>query len=209
MKRKLISKKYRLTKGILILLLLFLTIIIPLKSEASTFLSFPNQIDTQQERMNVQTVLNEVMTPSPNLVVDGALGRKSIQAVQAFQEVNGLVADGRIGPLTRTTLEKAQTNSSTVNTQTNTSSSIECSPGILFSIITGKPCSTTISTLPSGCTSTTLFSPVTGMSCSRIPTIPSPNIPITTAPVITPPVVSSGGGGGGGGVKEDSKRCDT
>src|ERR1035437_571985 len=162
---------------------LFIFFLFPLISHA--FLFFPNQIDTQQERMNVQTVLNEVMTPSPNLVVDGALGRKSIQAVQAFQEVNGLVADGRIGPLTRTTLEKAQTNSSTVNTQTNTSSSIECSPGILFSIITGKPCSTTISTLPSGCTSTTLFSPVTGMSCSRIPTIPSPNIQITTAPVIT------------------------
>src|ERR1035437_4798255 len=128
MKRKSISKKYHLTKGILILFLLFLSTIIPLKSEALSFLSFPNQINTKQKRMNVQIVLNEVLIPSQNLVVDGVLGRKSIQAVQVFQEVNGLVADGRIGPITRAQLEKAQTNSSSNaniqgNIQTNNSSS--------------------------------------------------------------------------------------
>lgn len=175
-----------------VILTLFIFFLFPLISFA--FLSFPNQIDTKQERMNVQTVLNNVMTSSPNLVVDGVLGRKSIQAVQAFQEVNGLTADGKIGPITRAQLEKAQTNT-LIQLNTNTYTLTECAPGILFSIITGRPCSTTISTLSLGCTSTTVFSPVTGVSCNKISTTPIPNIPITTAPVIPPPVVSRGGGG--------------
>lgn len=150
---------------------LLLSILLPLTTQA--FISFPDKIDTQQERINIQVVLNTVMTSSPNLIIDGVLGRKSIQAVQAFQEVNGLVADGKIGPITRIALEKAQT---------NTSSSSECAPGALFSIITGKPCTSTVSTLPLGCTSTTLFSLVTGVSCGTKPMITSSTIPTTPMP---------------------------
>ncbi|MBP6908772.1 MAG: peptidoglycan-binding protein, partial [Candidatus Pacebacteria bacterium] len=70
--------------------------------------SFPNMIDTAQERMDVQTVLNMVVTPTPNLVVDGKIGAKSIAAVKAFQAMKNLVVDGKIGPMTRAALEAAQ-----------------------------------------------------------------------------------------------------
>lgn len=180
-----------------IILTLFIFFLFPLISSA--FLSFPNQIDTKQERMNVQTVLNEVMNLSPNLVVDGILGRKSIQAVQAFQEVNGLVADGKIGPITRSQLEKAQTNSSSSNS--------ECAPGALFSIITGKLCSIITSTLPAGCTSTTLFSPLTGQSCTKV-TLPT-QVVTSIIPTILPVISggSSGGGRGGGGGSSNPPVC--
>lgn len=145
--------------------------------------SFPNTIDTLEEKLNVQRVLNAVVTPSPQLVVDGILGRRSIQAIQSFQESKGLVADGKIGPLTRAVLEAVQANTGLVLNG--------CNPGDKFNPKTGQACGQEIqlasaATLPPGCTSITAFSPLNGKSCS------SQNLVLG---------VSGGGGGGGGGSR--------
>ena len=71
-------------------------------SVASAY-SFPNTIDTKQEKKDVQTVLN--MVTGSTLTVDGVLGAKSIAAVKAFQTMKGLTpVDGKIGPMTRAAL---------------------------------------------------------------------------------------------------------
>src|SRR3989338_4921602 len=98
--------KYIFFKSIIFFIFLFL---LPLTSQAITSISFSNQIDTLTERINIQVVLNRVMNPSPGLVVDGVIGRKSIQAIQSFQESRDLVPDGKIGPITRNALETSQT----------------------------------------------------------------------------------------------------
>ena len=177
-------------------LLILLTAFSPFKSSA--FYLFPNNIDTQEERMNVQTVLNQVLVPSPNLVVDGKIGKKTIQAIQIFQALNGLVADGVPGTKTRAALESAQ----------NITSTPGCAPGALFNTLTGQPCSSISTTnLPAGCLSTFGFSTLTGQSCSGTPTT---NLPIGCTSTsgfstvtgqscgLTTPSVSGGGGGGGG-----------
>lgn len=125
-----------LTKSLLMLSVLLL---IPFITEA--FISFPDKIDTLDERKNIQIVLNSIMIPSPNLKVDGVLGRVSIQTIQAFQESRGLKPDGKIGPMTRASLESAQNGiiSSTVP--------VSCTSGAVFDPLTGLPCvSTPIST---------------------------------------------------------------
>jgi hypothetical protein len=115
-------------------------------STANAAYSFPNMIDTAQERMDVQTVLNMVVTPTPNLVVDGKIGAKSIAAVKAFQAMKNLVVDGKIGPMTRAALEAAQ--SSTTGGSTTTAG---CTAGAMYSSTTGLPCSTgTTSVLTGG-----------------------------------------------------------
>jgi peptidoglycan hydrolase-like protein with peptidoglycan-binding domain len=135
------NKQIHILKNIVsLLLILFVFTIIPFKSQA--FVSFPNQIDTLQERKNIQTVLNNVMNPSPNLVVDGVLGRKSIQAIQAFQDGRGLVPDGKVGPITRSALENAQK----VDTNTTSSNQTRCSNGAVFDTATGQPCALNINT---------------------------------------------------------------
>lgn len=148
-----------------ILLTSLVLIIIPFVS--SSFYSFPNKIDTLQERINVQTVLNFIMFPSPDLKVDGVFGKKSIQAIQSFQESHGLVPDGKIGPITRAALESSQTETTTSTTNSISSNTTTgCLPGAKFNVITGNSCtSISTSSLPTGCTSTSKFSTTTGASC--------------------------------------------
>ena len=171
--------------------------LLPLTTSAYT--SFPTKIDTLQERINIQVVLNKVMNPSPNLVVDGVIGRKSIQAIQSFQESRGLVPDGKVGPITRNALETSQTGTTSTptnttttnttptttssNTNTSTISTTGCISGGLYNIYTGKPCITISSTL--GCTSSTKYSPVTGVYCGN-----------TTTQTTTTTNTSGGGGEG-------------
>ncbi|MFA6515164.1 MAG: peptidoglycan-binding protein [Candidatus Paceibacterota bacterium] len=178
-------------KGILVIVFSFL-FIFPFSSHA--FISFPNKIDTKQERINIQTVLNQVMFPSPNLKTDGVLGRKSIQAVQAFQESHGLISDGKVGAITRLALESAQTGT---YTNITTSSIPGCLSGAFFNTLNGQPCSSvsTSGLLPRGCTSTFGFSTLTGASCST-----------QSTPI---PVRGGGGSSGGGGGGGSSTSSDT
>jgi hypothetical protein len=169
--KKLIKKMHNI-------LLILISIIFPLISHAS-IISFPTKIDTLQERINLQVVLNRVLTPSPNLVVDGVIGRKSIQAIQSFQESRGLVPDGKVGPITRTALEVSQTGTTTTNTNTGTSTintvsnnntsttstTSGCISGGIYNIYTGKLCASISSN--QGCTSSTKYSPVTGLLCKQ------------------------------------------
>ena len=74
---------------------------------------------TYQGRINIQTALNQILVPSPNLKVDGNIGSASRQAIMRFQSQNGLVADGKVGIVTRTALS----NSSSKTTIIESSSS--------------------------------------------------------------------------------------
>jgi hypothetical protein len=135
-------------------LLLIISFSLPLTTHS---FSFPSKIDTKQERMNIQLVLNTTMNPSPNLTVDGVLGTKSIQAIKAFQQSHGLVIDGKVGPITRNALTQAQQTSSIQVTTT-----IGCLPGYLYNPQTGKPCSTATNTTQ----------PQTTQSCTGLTTTP-------------------------------------
>jgi len=53
----------------------------------------------------IQSGLSAVMTPSPNLVVDGIYGPKTKAAIQAFQKQQGLVIDGIAGALTQAAID--------------------------------------------------------------------------------------------------------
>ena len=152
------------------------------------------------------------MNPSPNLVVDGVIGRKSIQAIQSFQESRGLVPDGKVGPITRNALETSQTGTTTPtetatntptptnttttnttptttttssNTNTSTASTKICAAGAIYNAMTGELCTKVTTSLSLGCTSSTKYSPVTGVYCGNT----------TTQPTTT--TNTSGGGGGG------------
>jgi peptidoglycan hydrolase-like protein with peptidoglycan-binding domain len=52
----------------------------------------------------LQSRLNTVQSPSPNLQADGVFGMKTAQAVRAFQQRRGLSADGVVGPRTAAAL---------------------------------------------------------------------------------------------------------
>jgi peptidoglycan hydrolase-like protein with peptidoglycan-binding domain len=73
-----------------------------------TMIKFSNRIDTRQERINVQKVLNKVLVPTPSLTTDGVFGAKTILAIKTLQTLYGLTADGNIGIKTRSVLEQAQ-----------------------------------------------------------------------------------------------------
>lgn len=47
-----------------------------------------------------QEYMNQLVVPSPQLVVDGNFGQRTKQAIQTFQARNGLTADGVIGNAT-------------------------------------------------------------------------------------------------------------
>ncbi|HLP86502.1 MAG TPA: right-handed parallel beta-helix repeat-containing protein [Candidatus Paceibacterota bacterium] len=184
-------KKLLFIKKVFIILFFIIFVSLPSFIFAST-IYFPTKIDTLQERINIQVVLNKVMSPSPNLIVDGVLGRKSIQAIQSFQESRGLVPDGKVGPITRSVLESSQTSiTATVSTPTNTSSSTNntstssssnsstktltynsngCVSGAIYNAMTGELCTKVTTSLPAGCTSSTKYSPTTGVYCSNITT---------------------------------------
>lgn len=57
----------------------------------------------------LQKALNDVLTPSPNLVVDGKIGPKTIAAVEQFQKDNGLTVDGIPGLITQLVLTQVLT----------------------------------------------------------------------------------------------------
>ncbi|MEI7689092.1 MAG: peptidoglycan-binding protein [Candidatus Nomurabacteria bacterium] len=120
--------------------------------------TFPNKIDTLQEKKDVQTVLNMVVTPSPALTVDGVMGAKSIAAVKAFQTMKGLTADGLIGPMTRAALEAAQAGAPVATAG--------CPAGALFNATTGAPCATVAPSTVAGCAAGAMFSSTTGASCT-------------------------------------------
>ncbi len=73
-----------------------------------TMIKFTNAIDTKQERIDVQKVLNKVLSPSPNLTTDGVFGTKTITAIKTFQTQHSLTADGKVGTKTIIALEQAQ-----------------------------------------------------------------------------------------------------
>ncbi|HLP86312.1 MAG TPA: hypothetical protein VK153_00315, partial [Candidatus Paceibacterota bacterium] len=78
------NKNKNKTKSFLISKILFiLSLSIFYFISHASIISFPTKIDTLQERINLQVVLNRVLNPSPNLVVDGVIGKKSIQAIQS------------------------------------------------------------------------------------------------------------------------------
>jgi peptidoglycan hydrolase-like protein with peptidoglycan-binding domain len=149
--------KNKLFAGAIFALALFVA------GSVSAAYTFPNKIDTLQEKKDVQTVLNMVVTPSPALTVDGVMGAKSIAAVKAFQTMKGLTADGLIGPMTRAALEAAQAGATVVTAG--------CPAGALFNATTGAPCATVTTTVP-GCVAGALFSSTTGASCTTGVTTP-------------------------------------
>lgn len=57
----------------------------------------------------MQLLLNSLLTPSPNLRVDGHFGPRTLEAVKLFQSRKGLSADGVVGPKTLLTLGLKQT----------------------------------------------------------------------------------------------------
>jgi len=221
---KLILKRFSFSRIIITIILLTFGIIFFSPFHTEALLSFPDKIDTLQERKNIQTVLNTVMVPSPNLTVDGVLGRKTIQTIQAFQASQGLEADGKIGPMTRSALVSAQGGSTTYTTTTTTtqSSTPGCSSGAVFNTLTGQRCTstptvTTTSSIP-GCTTGALFSTINGQRCTgttttlpagctgsnKFSTISGVSCTSTTTTTTT---VKKGGGGGGGSSSPTVATC--
>ena len=116
----------------------FVALALAVAGQASAAVTFSSPIDTAQERMDVQTVLNMVVTPTPNLKVDGKFGPMTIGAVKAFQSMKGLTVDGKIGPMTRAALNSAQGTATTGGSTTP-----GCTAGAMYSSTTGMPCATT------------------------------------------------------------------
>jgi peptidoglycan hydrolase-like protein with peptidoglycan-binding domain len=164
--------KYNLGKGLLILSLLFFTILIPTnKSQAQTsntssFISFSHSINTQKDREDVQIILNKVLSPSPNLTIDGIWGNKTINAIKSFQHWRGITVDGKVGPTTRSHFERAEKGDTTTT----------CANGA-----TNYPtCILPVTTCSNGATNyPTCTLPVT--TCANGAT----NYPICTLPVTT------------------------
>jgi murein L,D-transpeptidase YcbB/YkuD len=55
----------------------------------------------------LQGELNALLSPSPDLVIDGIYGPKTTAAVEAFQQANGLKIDGVAGEITKAALDAA------------------------------------------------------------------------------------------------------
>jgi len=227
MKRKQSREKYysNLTKGILVLFF-FLSFLLPLTSSA--LISFPNVIDTREEKINLQTVLNSVLSPSPNLTVDGVLGSRSTFAIKTFQTLKGLVADGVVGPATRSALMSAQGGTTTIPVVTTSTSVISFpnvidtyqekinlqtvlnkvlipSPNLTVDGVLGSRSTLAIKTFQilKGLTSDGVVGPATRQALEKAQQT-------TTTTTTTTTVVSSGGGssshssGGGGGSSSSS-----
>ena len=127
--------KYLLNKVTLLVLLLSFLIISPSKSQAVSYTlslvpnctstvgtnpegvscssktrtKFSNKIDTREERIDVQRLLNRILILASHLTTDGIFGKKTISAIRAFQTIYNLKVDGVVGPQTITALEQAET----------------------------------------------------------------------------------------------------
>lgn len=55
----------------------------------------------------LQAALNKIVTPSPNLVVDGIYGLKTREAVEAAQKKLGIAVDGWAGEITQGAIQMA------------------------------------------------------------------------------------------------------
>ena len=55
----------------------------------------------------LQTALNKLLTPSPNLIVDGVYGPKTQEAVEAVQKKLGITVDGWAGEITQGAIQTA------------------------------------------------------------------------------------------------------
>jgi peptidoglycan hydrolase-like protein with peptidoglycan-binding domain len=115
--------------------------------------------------------------------IDGWFGLGTLKAVEAFQSANSLQPDGYFGIASRTkansilatilapsnSAEQTETGTATTNT---TPTVAGCTSTSLYSSMTGQPCTRTIQpttpNLPEGCTSTSGFSVTTGQSCNGI-----------------------------------------
>ncbi|HOB62391.1 MAG TPA: TIGR02594 family protein [Candidatus Competibacteraceae bacterium] len=60
--------------------------------------------DRGPEVRKLQLLLNSLVTPRPNLRVDGHFGQRTHQAVVSFQRAKGLTPDGQVGPKTHAAL---------------------------------------------------------------------------------------------------------
>lgn len=60
--------------------------------------------DRGPEVRKLQLLLNSLVTPRPNLRIDGHFGQRTHQAVVTFQRAKGLTPDGQVGPRTRAAL---------------------------------------------------------------------------------------------------------
>ena len=58
----------------------------------------------------LQTALNKLLTPSPNLVVDGVYGPRTRAAVEAAQKKLGITVDGFAGDVTQGAIQTALSN---------------------------------------------------------------------------------------------------
>lgn len=56
------------------------------------------------EVKRLQSILNQRISPSPNVSVDGLFGPATAAAVVVFQNANGLFPDSVVGPKTRQAL---------------------------------------------------------------------------------------------------------
>jgi murein L,D-transpeptidase YcbB/YkuD len=55
----------------------------------------------------LQSSLNKLLAPSPNLAVDGVYGPKTREAVEAVQKKLGITADGWAGEITQAAIQTA------------------------------------------------------------------------------------------------------
>lgn len=79
---------------------------------------------TVEGRKEIQTILNETLSPSPKLVVDGVFGKSATQAIKDFQKLNNIPITGVIDETTAPYFTKISTN--------QTESQFEKAPSIRF-----------------------------------------------------------------------------
>ncbi len=147
-------------------------------------------IITKEGRITIQNILNKTLIPSPNLTLDGSLGRASKLAIKQFQSLNNLTPDGVVGYNTRIVLSKKQTTTPGLITITT------CATGQLFNTLTGKPCTGTPTTVVVNNPATTSITPPTysgggssgGRSNGGGTTPPSPD---ATIPIISSFIIPS------------------
>ncbi|MEK7539568.1 MAG: peptidoglycan-binding domain-containing protein [Patescibacteria group bacterium] len=113
--------------------------------------------------------------------VDGRYGLVTVNAVKAFQTANGLSSDGYFGKASRAKVslilaDQLQSSDTAEQTDTGTVATTSivsgCTSTSAYSPTTGQPCNSTTQpttpNLPAGCTSTFGYSITTGQACNGI-----------------------------------------